>query len=40
MTEEEYRLRVDGTFESPTGLVYLHFSRKRNVVPHFNPRDL
>ena len=40
MTDEEYRLRVDGSFENPTWLVYSSFSRSKNVVPHFNPRDL
>lgn len=40
MTEEEYRLRVDGSFESPTGLVYSSFSRTRNVVSHFHPREM
>jgi phage terminase large subunit-like protein len=33
MTDEEYRLRVDGTFENPTWLVYSSFSRSRNVLP-------
>ena len=37
MTEEEYRLRVEGTFENPTWLVYSSFFRTRNVVPNFNP---
>lgn len=37
MTEEEYRLRVEGSFENPTWLVYNSFFRTRNVVPHFNP---
>lgn len=40
MTEEEYRLRVDGSFENPTWLVYSSFSRTRNVVPYFHPMDL
>lgn len=40
MTEEEYRLRVDGSFESPTWLVYSSFSRTRNVVNHFHPREM
>lgn len=40
MTEEEYRLRVDGSFESPTGLVYSSFSRTKNVVSDFHPRDM
>ena len=38
MGEEEYRLRVEGSFENPTGLVYNEFFRTRNVVPHFEPR--
>lgn len=37
MTEEEYRLRVEGSFENPTWLVFNQFFRTRNVVPHFNP---
>ena len=40
LTEEEYRLRVEGSFEAPTGLVYREFSRRRNVVPHFDPTEL
>lgn len=40
MTEEERRLRVDGSFESPTWLVYNQFSRHKNVVPHFHPKEL
>ena len=37
MSAEEYRLRVDGSFESPTWLVYSSFSRSNNIVPHYNP---
>lgn len=37
MSAEEYRLRVDGSFESPTGLVYSSFSRSKNIVPYFDP---
>lgn len=37
LTEEEYRLRVEGSFENPTWLVYNEFFRTRNVVPHFEP---
>ena len=37
LTEEEYRLRVEGSFENPTWLVYNEFFRTRNVVPHFDP---
>lgn len=40
LTEDEYRLRVLGSFESPTGLVYSSFHRTRCVVPHFNPKEL
>lgn len=40
MTEEEYRLRVDGSFESPTWLVYYSFSRSKNIVSHFHPREM
>lgn len=40
MTEEEYRLRVDWSFENPTWLVYSSFSRSKNVVPWFDPRVL
>ena len=40
MNEEEYRLRVLGSFESPTGLVYNQFHRTRSVVPHFDPSEL
>lgn len=40
LTEEEYRLRVEGSFENPTGLVYNEFFRSRNVVPHFDPKML
>lgn len=40
MTDEEYRLRVEGSFESPTGMVYSSFMKSRCVVPHFHPRLL
>lgn len=40
LTPEEYRLRVLGSFESPTGLVYSHFDVSTNVVPHIDPEDL
>lgn len=40
LTEEEYRLRVEGSFENPTGLVYSSFMRGKCVVPHFEPRLL
>jgi len=40
MTEEEYRLRVDGSFENPTWLVFSSFMRSKNVVPHFDPKEL
>ena len=40
LTEEEYRLRVEGSFENPTWLVYNEFLRTKCVVPHFNPRLL
>ena len=40
MTDEEYRLRVDGSFENPTWLVYSSFSRSRNVVPYFDPKTM
>ncbi len=40
LTEEEYRLRVEGSFENPTGLVYSSFNRNRNVIPHFKPQEL
>lgn len=40
MTDEERRLRVEGSFENPTGLVYSSFMRSFNVVPHFHPREL
>ena len=38
LTEEEYRLRVEWSFENPTGLVYSEFFRSKNVVPHFDPK--
>lgn len=37
LTDEMYRLRVEGSFENPTWLVYNEFFRSRNVVPHFDP---
>lgn len=40
LTEEEFRLRVLGSFEAPTGLVYREFSRSKNVIPHMDPREL
>jgi len=40
MTEEEYRLRVLGSFESPTGLVYNQFHRSRNVIDPFDVDEL
>lgn len=40
MTEEEYRLRVDWSFENPTWLVYSSFIRSKNVVDDFPPRQL
>lgn len=40
LTEEQYRLRVLGSFENPTGLVYSSFHRRINVVPHFDPEDM
>ena len=40
LTEEEYRLRVLGSFENPTGLVYSEFNRNRNVCPHFSPKEM
>lgn len=40
LTEEEYRLRVEGSFENPTWLVYNEFLRWRSVVPHFDARLL
>lgn len=40
MTEEEYRLRVDWSFENPTWLVYSSFSRSNNIVLDFSPKLL
>ncbi len=40
LTPEEYRLRVLGSFESPTGLVYHNFEPSLNVVPHISPEEL
>lgn len=40
LTEDEYRLRVLGSFESPTWLVYSSFHRTRNVIPHIEPITL
>lgn len=40
LTEEQYRLRVEGSFENPTWLVYNEFLRGKCVVPHFNPKLL
>ncbi len=40
LTEDEYRLRVLGSFESPTGLVYSSFHRTKCTVPHFDPKDM
>ena len=37
LTDELYRLRVEGSFENPTWLVFNEFFRTRNVVPHFDP---
>lgn len=40
MTDEEYRLRVDGSFENPTGLVYSCFNRRKNTITHIKPEEL
>jgi phage terminase large subunit-like protein len=40
LTEDEYRLRVLGSFESPTGLVYSSFHRTKCTIPHFDPKDM
>jgi len=40
MDDESYRLRVEWSFENPTGLVYSSFMRSKNVVPHFEPKLL
>lgn len=37
MGDEEYRLRVDGSFENPTWLVYGSFSKWKNVIPYYDP---
>lgn len=39
LTDEEYKLRVIGTFENPTGLVYWSFRRGTHVIPHVEPND-
>lgn len=38
LNEETYRLRVEGSFENPTWLVYNEFFRSRNTILHFDPR--
>lgn len=38
MSEEEYRLRVEGSFENPTWLVYNEFFRSKNTIRHFDPK--
>ena len=40
LTDEEYRLRVDGSFENPTGLVYSCFNRRKNTITHIKPEEL
>lgn len=40
LTDDEYRLRVLGSFESPTWLVYSSFHRTRCTTPHFDPSDM
>ena len=40
LTPDEYRLRVLGSFEAPTGLVYNRFNVGMNVIPHISPDDL
>ena len=40
MTEEEYRMRVEGSFSNPTWLVYNEFKLKTHVVNHFDPSEL
>lgn len=37
MSAEEYRLRVDWSFENPTWLVYASFSRSKNIIPYYDP---
>lgn len=37
-SEEKYRLRVEGSFENPTWLVYNEFYASKHVVPHFDPK--
>lgn len=39
LTDEEYKLRVIGTFENPTGLVYWSFRRGTHVIHHVEPND-
>ncbi len=39
LTDEEYKLRVIGTFENPTWLVYSSFHRQRHVIPHIEPKE-
>lgn len=39
LTDEEYKLRVIGTFENPTWLVYSSFHRNRHVIPHVDVKE-
>lgn len=40
LTEDEYRMRVLGSFESPTWLVYSSFYRPKNTIAHFDKNEL
>lgn len=40
LSEEELQIRRLGKFVPPTWLVYKHFTRQENVIPHFNPREM
>ena len=40
LTEHERKMRIEGLFVPPSGLVYANFDREKNVVPFFDPKEL
>ena len=40
LTEHEKKMRIEGLFIPPSGLVYANFNRQRNTVPFFKPQEL
>lgn len=40
LTEMERKMRIEGLFIPPSGLVYSNFSREANCVPFFKPEEM